>query len=265
MEINGYQAYVDELGAGQPVVLVHGLGGNATETWKHLAGPLAEEHRVVAYDLRGVARSEVTAGPYTIDVLATDLKALIEALGLGRAVVIGHSLGGSIALLCGALYPEVVSAVVAVGAAVALRDEQRGMLADWAVQAESDGTAEIAAMMATGGTAASFREGNPEEISKLEALIGETKPEGFAALCRAVSTIQLEDRLGSVTAPVLFVAGELDMMSTPALNRGYAERMTHARVVEVASCGHHIEWEKPSVLLEAVGRFLAERGGQDGG
>ena len=87
--INGYRAYVEEFGSGSPVVLVHGLGGTGTDIWKRQLADLAKEYRVIAYDLRGSGQSEVTPGPYSIDLLTEDLRAVVAALRLGRVALVG--------------------------------------------------------------------------------------------------------------------------------------------------------------------------------
>ena len=257
IEINGYRAGVEQFGSGAPVVLVHGLGGSGTQTWKGVIGPLSATHRVVVYDLRGAGESEVTPGPYTIDLLADDLAALIHDLELAPASLVGHSMGGSTVLSCAARYPQLVRAVVAVGAAVGLTSEQRSMLAGWAEKAETEGLAELAEAMSANGVAPSFRESHPQTVEELRALIASTKPDGYAALVRAVSTISLENRLAEIAAPVLFVAGEHDMISTPSLNRQWAQVVGQATVVEIAGSGHHIEVENAGALVEAVTGFLA--------
>ena len=85
-------------------MLVHGLGGTGSEIWRGQVADLAAEFRVIAYDLRGSGQSEITPGPYTINLLADDLRALVDALGLGRVAIVGHSMGGSITLAYAARY-----------------------------------------------------------------------------------------------------------------------------------------------------------------
>ena len=123
--LNGYRAYVEEFGDGAPVVLVHGLGGTGTDIWKHQIADLAREFTVVAYDLRGSGQSETTPGPYTIDLLVDDLRALVEKLALDGVALVGHSMGGSIVLAYASRYPDGVRAVVGVGAPAELPDAAR--------------------------------------------------------------------------------------------------------------------------------------------
>ena len=108
-QLGGLETYYEEHGTGTPVVLVHGLGGN-THIWAQVAGPLSESFHVVRYDLRGLGRSGTPAPPYSMSLLVADLQALLERLALGRVALLGHSLGGAIALAYAAEHPEHVGA-----------------------------------------------------------------------------------------------------------------------------------------------------------
>jgi aminoacrylate hydrolase len=79
-------------------VLVHGLGGTSAGIWRHLADDLAGEFTVVTFDLRGTGSSARPAGPYSLDDLVGDLRSVVQGLALERPALVGHSLGGSIAL-----------------------------------------------------------------------------------------------------------------------------------------------------------------------
>ena len=150
IEVNGVRTFYVEEGSGDTVVLVHGLGGTATAIYKHLLAPLSERHHVVAYDLRGSGQSSVTPGPYTVELLAEDLDAVLAALDLDTVTLIGHSLGGGIVLEYAATRPDRVRATVGIGAVTDLPEQGK---AGMAARAET---------VATNGLAASFREAHPE-------------------------------------------------------------------------------------------------------
>jgi pimeloyl-ACP methyl ester carboxylesterase len=238
-------------------VLVHGLGGTGTDIWKKLIAPLAEEFRVVIYDLRGSGKSAVTPGPYSIELLADDLDALVSALGFDRVALVGHSLGGGIVLQHAASRPDRVRAVVGVGAVAELPDQGKAGMETRAQTVESDGMAAVAETVATNGLAPLFREAHPEELQELISLLASNRPEGYAAQCRALVAMT-DDHLTHVEAPVLLVCGELDMASPPAMNRENAAQMPTATLVEVPDCAHIIPWEKPEELLDATRPFLRE-------
>ena len=239
-------------------MLVHGLGGTGAGIWRRQIGDLAKEFRVVAYDLRGSGRSEVTPGPYSIDLLSEDLRSLVETLELGRVSLVGHSMGGSIALSYAARHPGDVLALVGVGAPAELPEQARAGLAARAETVESDGMGAVAETVATNGVSPTFREGNPEQFQEFIALLAANDPRGYAAQCRALVGLDLAGRLGEVTAPVLLVSGDRDGVSPPAATEANAARIPDAGFEIVEDCGHILTWEKPEALAQAAWPFLRE-------
>lgn len=256
--VNGARIAYDEYGAGTPLVLVHGLGGTATDVWKHLLAGLAEDFRVVAYDLRGSGRSEVTPGPYSIQLLVDDLHTLVESLGLGRSALLGHSMGGSIVLSYAAQQADGVSAVVAVGAPTRLPDQGREGLRTRAETVEADGMGAVAETVATNGVSPTFRANDPEAFQELISMLASNDPAGYAAQCRALVGLDVVDQLGDIAVPTLLVSGDRDGVSPPAVTEENAARVPNARFVIVEDCGHNLTWEKP-LELDALARpFLRE-------
>jgi 3-oxoadipate enol-lactonase len=237
-------------------VFVHGLGGTGTDIWKKVIAELARDYRVVTYDLRGSGASETTPGPYTIDLLVDDLDALLDALDLGQVALVGHSLGGGIALCEAARHPERVRAVVGVGAVTALAEAGRDAMRARAETVEAGGMAAVAETVATNGLAPSFREAHPEELQELISLLGSAGVSGYAAQCRALASMDLGEELGRIAAPTLFVAGEHDQSSSVAVNEANATAIPRASLIVIPNCAHIIPWEKPAELLEAVRPFL---------
>jgi 3-oxoadipate enol-lactonase len=260
IEVNGARTFYEEHGSGPVVVLVHGLGGTGAGIFKHLIAPLAERHRVIAYDLRGSGGSSVTPGPYTIELLADDLDALSTALGLEIATLVGHSLGGGIVLHYAATRPDRVRRVVGIGAVTALPEQGRLGMEARARTVESEGMAAVADTVATNGLALSFREANPEEFLSLVALLASCDPVGYAAQCRALVAMDVTARLHEIRCPVLLVCGEKDLASPPETNAANASLIPDARLVELADTAHIIPWERPGPLLELVQRVSGDEG-----
>lgn len=238
-------------------MLVHGLGGTGASIWKRQISDLAASFRVITYDLRGSGQSETTPGPYTIDLLAADLRALVETLELGRGFsLVAHSMGGSIALAYAAAHPGDVSALVGVGAPATFPDQARTGLEGRAQTVESEGMGAVAETVATNGVSPTFREGNPEEFQELIGLLASNDPAGYAAQCRALVGLEQVDRLGSITAPTLLISGERDGVSPPAVTQANAAAMPNGSFEIVEDCGHILTWEKPGELAAAAWPFL---------
>ncbi len=113
----GVRVFVQDVGAGPPIVLVHGFALNS-RSWEYQTGAFAQAgFRVVAPDLRGFGWSDKPLGPYTYDAFAGDIAAVLEALDLRGVTLLGHSLGGAIALHTAATHPGRVARLVLADAA----------------------------------------------------------------------------------------------------------------------------------------------------
>src|SRR3954467_173795 len=111
--VNGVRLYFQQSGAGPDVVLVHAVTSNqAVWMFSGLTDALAADFRVTSYDLRGHGASARPPTGYTSAVMAEDLRQLLAALGLGPALLVGHSFGGVTALHLAHLAPEVVEGVI---------------------------------------------------------------------------------------------------------------------------------------------------------
>lgn len=118
LTVNDTNLYYQDLGAGDPALLfVHGTGDDH-EVFVHQAEHFRARHRTIAVDLRGHGRSEAPKQEYTFPLFAEDLAAVIEHLALTRPVIVGHSMGGSIALELAARHPRILRALVLLDAPV---------------------------------------------------------------------------------------------------------------------------------------------------
>ncbi|HLI95248.1 MAG TPA: alpha/beta fold hydrolase, partial [Candidatus Baltobacteraceae bacterium] len=95
-------------GSGDPIVLIHGFPVTR-DVWDAQAARLASRMRVIRPDLRGMGRSSVPDGPYLMETLAGDVAAVLDALGIDRACIVGHSLGGYVAMAFCRMYSERVT------------------------------------------------------------------------------------------------------------------------------------------------------------
>jgi len=250
------EIHVEEHGSGPPLVLVHGLGGTGAAIWKKQVPELAREYRVVAFDLRGSGRSEVTPGPYAIDLHVRDLDDLLGQLDLDRAALAGHSMGGSIVLRYAADRPERVAAAVVVGGPATFPNAVRAGLRARADTVEAEGMAAVAETVATNGMAPGFRDANPEELRAYVALLLANDVRGYAAQCRGLAELDLEGDLPRIAAPVLLVGGDVDAVVPPGANERSAASVPSCELHVLEGCGHIIPWEKPAELVALVRPFL---------
>src|ERR1017187_4300214 len=118
IKANGVNLHYITVGMGPDIVMLHGFLGNLAVWHLYMAPILRREYRVTTYDLRGHGYSDVTPNHYTAADMVEDLRCLLDALGIEKPILVGHSFGADIALYFSLLYPERVPKLVALEAQV---------------------------------------------------------------------------------------------------------------------------------------------------
>jgi pimeloyl-ACP methyl ester carboxylesterase len=122
---DGLRIHYQRVGEGPDVVMVHGITGNLAVWHLHIAPALSDRFRILTYDLRGHGYTDTPPSDYTPDAMASDLLNLLDALGIDRPVIVGHSYGADIALYFAGRFPERVREVVAIESALPALEESR--------------------------------------------------------------------------------------------------------------------------------------------
>jgi 2-hydroxymuconate-semialdehyde hydrolase len=131
--VDGQLVHVEQAGAGEPVVLVHGFGAS-TYSWRKVVSEIARTRRVIALDLSGFGYTERPRDParYTRDAQVALILGVMDALGVERAHLVGHSYGGALGLRLAALHPERLNSLLLVdSAAPTYPNDRRRRLAGW--------------------------------------------------------------------------------------------------------------------------------------
>jgi pimeloyl-ACP methyl ester carboxylesterase len=252
--------YYESTGAGAPVLLVMGLGMNATGWWRTVP-VLAESLRVIAFDNRGVGRSDRPEGPYSVEQMADDATAVLDAAGEQSAHVYGISLGGMIAQEIALRHPGRVRSLV-LGATTA-----GGGLAVPIDDAVVEFFKRRATMPAEEAVWASVpynygpltRREHGERIAQdiVQRLRYPIEPEPYKAQLAAALGHDTHERLRDIAAPTIVVHGERDVMVPPGNGRLLAEGIPGARLVTDAEAGHLYFTDAPA-LDRAVRDFLSD-------
>lgn len=254
----GHAVHVVEQGSGPPVVLVHGFAGSTFDWEEHLLAPLARTHRVIALDLLGMgwsARADDLA--YGYDLWSRQLVATLDALGLARATLVGHSLGGALATIVAGEHPERVERLVLVAPIVPLEQEERS----WFFKlAEVPGIGEV--ML-----------GTADHLPELPGLSDASRARARAVFRRAGTRRALlrhlrhgrdTDRLFTsyrkVRAPTLVVYGTADDVVPPAAVRRAAPAIRDVLVLPIEGAGHWLLRDAPERVRTAIESFLAGDG-----
>lgn len=255
-ESDGVRIYWEEHGDGEPLLMIMGLG-YSLEMWSRALPAFAEHFRVIIFDNRGVGRSDVPAGPYTIAAMAADAAAVMTAAGLKRAHVLGLSMGGMIAQEFALRYPERVHSLV-LGCttfggpnAVPASPEVIALLMARATMAAEDAIRVMVPHIYDAGTP-------PERIEEDLAVRRRTLPtaEGYMAQVQAVMAWTSYDRLSELAAPTLVIHGLTDELIPAENGKLLAERIAGAELVLLPAASHLFLTDQPEAAIAGVLTFL---------
>ena len=244
-------------GPGVPLVFLHGIGGRASG-WAPIQQACAQAgHTSLAWDMPGYGDSP-SIDPYDFDGLADALAALMDTQGLPKAVLVGHSLGGMVALQMWARHAARVAGLVLAASSPAFGhgsgDVQQAFIAQRLAPLEAgksmmqvaDGL--IPTMVAPGY-------GGPG-LAQAQACMGSITPAAYKAALSALVQFEQRATLPTITVPTLCIAGEHDRTAAPAVVQRMADKIPNAQYLCLSGVGHLLTFEQPDTFAEAVLPFL---------
>jgi 3-oxoadipate enol-lactonase len=256
-ELTDVHCYYEVLGAGDPLLLVPGLGATSG-AWSGVAADLASSFCVVRVDNRGVGQSVARRAPRTLEDFAVDLVELMDHLQLARAHVMGLSLGGMIARQLALDHPCRVDRLVLVSCtnrfspylreitkllAQALRHFPRDLF---------HRTVELL------GTAPEYLDAHADEIDgKIATIRRHAVAPGIAGQLRCLAYHDRVEEPGSpIAVPTLVIAGEQDTLIPACYGQRMAAQIAGSEFMVVPGCGHNPFVEKPELVLPRITEFL---------
>ncbi len=246
----------DDVGNGAPLLLVHGHPFDRSMWRPQLDWFGGRGRRVIAPDLRGYGESVVTPGKVTLDVFATDLRDLLDALGLDRVVLGGLSMGGQIVLEFHRLYAGRLAGLV-IAASSARADDATGrrFRRETADRIVRDGMDAYAAELLPKMVAAN----SPRLVAeKVTDMMRNAPVDGAAAALRGrAERPDYVDMLVKVEVPTLIVVGTEDAFTPVTEAELMASRIPGATLAVVDGAGHLPNLERPHEFNTALERFLS--------
>jgi len=253
--------------ARETVVLIHGVGMNQS-VWAPQIAALTSAYQVVVYDMLGHGDSALPTAMPTLDEYAAQLDALLDTLTIERAHVVGHSMGALVALEFALTHPERTLSVAALNAVYDRTPAQRAAVMTRAATL-GDTSAEKPVDTGTeAGIDATLSRwfGDPIPVHLTQAaqavrgLLLSVDPVGYARTYRlfASSDDAHVGRLASLSVPALFLTGECDPNSSPAMSRAMAAVTPHGRAEIIANERHMMNVTDPARVNASLLAFLAE-------
>jgi pimeloyl-ACP methyl ester carboxylesterase len=247
VQVNGIQLSYTRQGIGTPLVLLHGYPLDHS-IWLEIAGMLQDRFEVIMPDLRGFGLSTTTGSNYALADAAADIIGLLDALGIRKACIAGHSMGGYVALSFSTAYSDRVAGLGLVSTqALADSPERQQVRLATARQVEQEGVGFIAASM-------------PEKLSPdpsvravCEALIRAQSPEGvIGALTAMAGRVDSSTRLVGFDFPVCIVHGTQDALIPLDRAREMKAALPAAYFMELEGVGHMPMLESPADTAQAL-------------
>ena len=277
---DGTRLYVEEAGQGTPIVFVHEYAGDF-RTWEPQMRFFSRAHRCVTYSQRGYPPSDVPTDParYGQDLARDDVVAVMDALRIDKAHVVGHSMGALTALLVGLKYPGRCLSVTAAGCGYGsspdakVVEETRAASRETARMFETEDFKTASARYADGATRQTHKHKDPRGFAEFASMLAEHSPIGHALTMRELQAKRptlwhIQDDLKKFKPPLLVLVGDEDDWCLEA--SVFLQRtVPTAGLVVIPRSGHTITSEEPAAFNAALadlianaeaGRWMAHRG-----
>lgn len=248
-------------GKGEAIVLIHGFP-MTRDIWDRQAEKLAQQMLAIRPDLRGMGRSSVPDGPYLMEVLAADIAGVLDAAGIERAAIVGHSLGGYVAMAFCRMYTERVTRLALVCSRLAADSPEtarsREELAD-RLEREDRIDPAVDAYVPRLFAPATLEERAPV-VTRAREIAAQNSARGAAAMLRGMAQrVDSNDIAEDLDLPVLIVAGAADQVNAVAEAEAMRRAFPRASLEILRRSGHLPMMEQPDELADLLLRFATVR------
>jgi len=261
-QANGINLYYEIHGEGEPLLLINGVGQWREAWWRNI-GPLSAHFRVIIFDNRGVGDSDKPDIPYSLDMMADDALGLLDALQIERTHVLGHSLGGGIALFMARHQPARIHKMIL--ASTLYWGPKVTMPSPRAMQVLQDRSGDPVELGKRGiriACADGFEQRDPEGFQKLIDLRFKSQqtPSLYLRHSGAGLAYFAQDHITDFipASPVLLLVGEYDEVAPAANSQAIAAAWPNARLEEIKGAGHLFNIEQPDESFHAIVNFLKD-------
>lgn len=258
LRANGIVLHVDDSGPKsgdqRPAIVFANSLGTDFRIWDAVAPAFAATHRVIRYDKRGHGLSEATPAPYSINDHVGDLAALLDALGVKSAIIVGLSVGGVIAQGLAAARPDMVKAVVLSNTA-----HKIGTQDSWNARIDtvkSNGIGHIGDAVMKLWFTPDFHKNRPDDLAGCRNMLVRTPVEGYIGTCAALRDADMTASTAGLAIPALCIGGDQDGSTPPDLVRSTAALIKDAELVIIPGSGHIPCVEQPGAVIAAIQAFL---------
>jgi 3-oxoadipate enol-lactonase len=252
-KVNGTELYYELSGSeGAPwLILSHSLACTV-RMWDPQVAAFQDRYRILNYDMRGHGASAAPAGPYSFDMLADDVLALMKALGIQRATFMGLSIGGMIGQTLALRQPAAFERMVLADTGHTQTPETLKQWEERIRVAETQGMKPLVPSTMERWFTPAFRE--RAEAKKIAEIVAATPVNGYVGCSRAIMKLDTTARLKDIRLPLLAITGEAD--GAAAGTRYIGEHVPGAKFVSIAQAAHIANIEQAEKFNQALRAFL---------
>jgi 3-oxoadipate enol-lactonase len=243
---------------GAPLVTMSNSLASNLSMWEPQIATLTARYRVLRYDTRGHGGSDATPGPYALEELTEDVRALWQELGITRTHFVGLSMGGMIGQIIALKYPHMLQSVVLCDTMSRVPTEAKPMWDERIHTAETHGMEPLVESTIARWFTEPFRQKGSPVLDQVRTMIRTTPPRGYAGCCHAIAALNLTDRLPAITLPTLIIVGEDDPGTPVSASRTIHEQIKGSELVILKSAAHLSNLEQPAAFNQALTAFLAK-------
>ncbi|MEW6029661.1 MAG: alpha/beta fold hydrolase [Chloroflexota bacterium] len=259
--VNGVNLYHEFHGSENAPVLVlnNGILMNAATSWVFQTATLSKHYRLLQYDCRGQGQSDHPESPYSMELHADDLSALLDALKIEKAHIAGISYGGEVAQAFVLKYPHKVRSLILMDTVSEVGAELRLVIQSWVDALQTGNALTFFNVTVPWNFSPEWIAANApvlEDAKKRYALLD------FLAvihLCEAFFDVNFTPRLGEIKAPTCILVGELDLLKGIRYAEILKRNIPHAEIHILKGAGHASCWERPQEFNNCILDFLAKQ------
>ena len=240
-----------------PVLMIQGLGASKN-AWNLQRIAMATRFRIISFDNRGAGRSDKPTEPFTLEQMADDAIAVLDAAGIETAHVVGASMGGVISQIVAVKYPHRVRSLTLVCTACRNHPWRQELLQSWAKTAEEKGMIEVGKEAAQWVMSPrSFRRLVPA-FTWMGPLAALRPRHSFVSQIHAILDTRedLVDQLSTITAPTMVIVGNQDILTPRGDSEEIAERIPNSELVVISGAAHGLMMEHSSTFNKILIEFL---------
>lgn len=238
------------------VTFVTGIANDLT-MWDGQLAALGKDYRLLRYDLRGHGDTQATEGDYTLELLVRDLTGLLNELNIQKTHLVGLGLGGGIAQAFAIENSHRVNALVPCCCRAKMIPEFAAMWHKLREMVARDGVEAIVEATAQRWFSDDFKAANPQVLQDVRNMIRGTTTFGYLGVTAAFLGLDLEDKLGQIKAPTLFLSGAEDRVGgPPGLMADLAKKVPGAQHRSVPKAAHIANIQNPAGFNKELGDFL---------